>query len=142
MRPLILLLLSLSLFAEVQLDDIKTKPSSLAKNFMIWRFLHQDITPAQADEAFYQYRDVNTRLFKAYAKKSDHEEIIYTAECLSLPTKELIKSNDISCVKMGFSAYKASVMNENDRNRLGRLLDKETTYTWIEMMDDLLRRNV
>ena len=103
MRPFLLLLLSLSLFAEVALEDINTKPSSLAKNFMIWRFLHQDITPVQADEAFYQYRGVNNRLFKAYAKKSDREEVIYTAECLSLPTKELVKSNDLSCVKMAFS---------------------------------------
>ncbi len=139
MRPLLLLLLSLSLFAEVALEDINTKPSSLAKNFMIWRFLHQDITPAQADEAFYQYRDVNNRLFKAYAKKSDREEVQYTAECLSLPTKQLVKSNDLSCVKMAFSPYKASVMGEDDRNRLARLLDKEKTYTWIEMMDDLLQ---
>ena len=106
---------------------------------MIWQFLHQDITPLQADEAFYQYKHVNTRLFKAYAKKSDREEVIYTAECLALPTKELVKSNDISCVKMAFSASKASVIDESDRNRLARLLDKETTYTWIEMMNDLLQ---
>jgi len=82
---------------------------------MIWRFLHQDITPAQADEAFYQYRNVNNRLFKAYAKKSDREEVHYTAECLSLPTKQLVKSNDLSCVKMAFSPYKASIMGERKR---------------------------
>ncbi len=139
MRPFLLLLLSLSLFAEVTLEDINTKPRSLAKNFMIWQFLHQDITPAQADEAFYQYRDVNTRLFKAYAKKSDREEVVYTAECLALPTKELIKSNDISCIKMGLSPYKASVIDARDRNRLARLLESEKTSTWIEMMNDLLQ---
>jgi len=139
MKPLLLLLVSLMLTADVLLEEINTKPPSLAKNFMIWRFLHQDITPTQADDAFYQYRNVNTRLFKAYAKKSDREEVKYTAECLSLPTKELVKSNDLSCVKMAFSPYKASVMSEKERNRLARLLDKKQTYTWIEMMDDLLQ---
>ncbi len=139
MRPLLPLLLSTLLYAEVSLDEINTKPSSLAKNFMIWRFLHQDITPSQADEAFYQYRNVDTRLFKAYAKKSDREEVIYTAECLSMPAKELVRSNDISCVKMAFSPSKAATINEEDRNRLARLLDSEKTYTWVEMMDDLLQ---
>ena len=139
MRALLLLLVTLSLSAEVSLEEINTKPPSLAKNFMIWQFLHQDITPAQADDAFYQYRNVSTRLFKAYAKKSDREEVQYTAECLSLPAKELVKSNDLSCVKMAFSPYKASVMSESERNRLARLLDKKQTYTWIEMMDDLLQ---
>lgn len=139
MRPLLLLLLSISLYAEVSLEEINTKPSSLAKNFMIWRFLHQDISPAQADEAFYQYRDVDKRLFKAYAKKSDREEVIYTAECLALPTKELVKSNDISCIKMGFSPSKAAQIDESDRNRLVRLLDSNKTYTWVEMMNDLLQ---
>ena len=139
MKPLLLLLVSLMLTADVLLEDINTKPPSLAKNFMIWRFLHQDITPAQADDAFYQYRNVNTRLFKAYAKKTDREEVKYTASCLSLSTKQLVKSNDLSCVKMAFSPYKASVMSEASRKRLGRLLDKKKTYTWIEMMDDLLQ---
>jgi len=139
MKPLLLLLVSLVLSAEVLLEDINTKPPSLAKNFMIWRFLHQDITPTQADDAFYQYRNVNTRLFKAYAEKSDREEVKYTAECLSLSTNELVKSNDLSCVKMAFSPYKASVMSEKERNRLARLLDKKQTYAWIKMMDDLLQ---
>ncbi len=139
MRPLLLLLLSVSLFAEVTLEQINTKPPSRAKNFMIWQFLHQDITPSQADEAFYQYHDVTTTLFKAYAKKSDREEVIYTADCLSLPTAELIKSNDVSCVKLGFSPYKASKIDESDRNRLARLLDSNRTTTWVEMMNDLLQ---
>ena len=139
MRPLLLLLLSLSLYAEVTLEEIDSKPRSLAKNFMIWNYLHQDITPAQADAAFYQYRDVNTRLLKAYAKKTDREEVKYTAECLSLSTKELVKSNDVSCVKMAFSPYKASKMKESERNRLARLLDDNRTATWVEMMDDLLQ---
>ncbi len=139
MKQFLALLISLNVWANITLDEINTKPPSLAKNFMIWRFLHQDITPAQADDAFYQYRNVNTRLFKAYAKKSDREEVKYTAECLSLPTKELVKSNDLSCVKMAFSPYKASVMSAAERDRLARLLDKKSTYTWIKMMDDLLQ---
>jgi soluble lytic murein transglycosylase len=139
MRPILLLLFSLSLFAEVTLDAISDKPPSLAKNFMIWQFLHQDITPAQADEAFYQFRDVDTRLFKAYAEKSDREEVVYTAECLFISAEELAKSNDLSCVKIAFSPDKASAMKEQERNRLARLLNDEKTYTWIQMMDDLLQ---
>jgi soluble lytic murein transglycosylase len=138
MRLLLLLLLSISLYAEVTLDEINGKPSSRAKNFMIWRFLHQDITPAQADAAFYQFQDVDTRLFMAYAEKSDREEVAYTADCLSISADELAKSNDLSCVKIAFSPDKAAVMREEDRDRLARLLDDKQTDTWIAMMDDLL----
>ena len=140
MKTFLLLFLSLSLFAEVTLEEINTKPPSLAKNFLIWQFLHQDITSEDADVAFYQFRHVNRRLFKAYAKKSDREEVIYTAECLSLPVRSLIKSNDHSCVKIAFSPYNASIMKEKDRNRLARLLDEKRIYTWMEMMDDLLQQ--
>ncbi len=140
MKTFLLLLVGFSLYAEVTLEEINTKPPSLAKNFMIWNFMHQEITPAQADEAFYQYRDVSTRLFKAYAKKSDHEEVQYTAECLSLSTKELIKSNDVSCIKMAFSPYKASNMSEAQRNRLARLLDNPSTNRWVALMNDLLQQ--
>ncbi|MCJ7765275.1 MAG: lytic transglycosylase domain-containing protein [Thiovulaceae bacterium] len=139
MRSLLLLLLTLSLFADVTLDAINAKPASLAKNFMIWRFLHQEITSQEADEAFYQFRDVDSRLFKAYAKKSDREEVTYTAECLSQSAEELAKSNDISCVKIAFSPGKASVMKEEERNRLARLLNDGEIYTWMKMMDDLLQ---
>jgi len=139
MRPLLLLLIALSLYAEVTLEEINASPRSLAKNFMIWQFLHQEITPSEADEAFYQFRDVDIRLFNAYAKKSDREEVIYTAECLSLPVKELTASNDISCVKIAFSPYKASLMGKEDRNRLARLLDDAHVTTWVAMMDDLLQ---
>lgn len=139
MRPFLLLLIALSLYAEVTLEEINASPRSLAKNFMIWQFLHQEITPEEADAAFYQFRDVDTRLFKAYAKKSDREEVIYTAECLSMSAKELAKSNDISCVKMALSPYKASLMRQEERNRLARLLESEWVYTWMAFMDDLLQ---
>jgi len=139
MRVLLFLLITLSLSAEVTLEEINASPRSLAKNFLIWQFLHQDITPEEADAAFYQFRDVDIRLFNAYAKKSDREEVIYTAECLSMSAKELSKSNDPSCVKMALSPYKASLMSKEDRNRLARLLESESVFTWMEMMDDLLQ---
>jgi len=139
MRTLLLLLITLSLSAEVTLEEINASPRSLAKNFLIWQFLHQDITPEEADAAFYQFRDVDTRLFKAYAKKSDREEVVYTAECLSMSANALSKSNDLSCVKMAFNPYKASLMSQKDRNRLARLLDSKWVFTWMEMMDELLQ---
>jgi len=139
MRYLLLLLFTLSLYAEVTLEEINESPRSLAKNFLIWQFLHQDITPEEADAAFYQFRDVDIRLFKAYAKKSDREEVVYTAECLSMSANDLSKSNDLSCVKMALTPYKASLMSTKDRNRLARMLDSKWVFTWMAMMDDLLQ---
>ncbi|MCD6172559.1 MAG: lytic transglycosylase domain-containing protein, partial [Sulfurimonas sp.] len=40
--------------AEITLQDIDSKPSSRAKNFMIWQYLKQNITAKQADAAYTQ----------------------------------------------------------------------------------------
>ena len=40
---------------------LNTKPRSIAKDFYIWRYLGQDITPAQAILALGQGRNINNK---------------------------------------------------------------------------------
>ena len=68
-KLLILSIISAFANAEITLQDISSKPSSRAKNFMIWQYLKQDISSAQAEKAFLQLDGVSNKLFFAYAKK-------------------------------------------------------------------------
>ena len=140
MRLFAFMLLSFSLFANnISLEEIDSKPPSLAKNFMIWQYLHQDISSEEADEAFYQFRDVNVRTFNAYAKKSDREEVVYTSECLTMKLSDLKSSNDVSCIKIRFSPYRATLMSQKERHRMATLLKNKTIDSWMPLMDDLLQ---
>jgi len=44
-----LLLLPSLLFAEIRLKDLEAMPKSYEKDFYIWRFFDQNITPNEAD---------------------------------------------------------------------------------------------
>ena len=49
---LLISLISVSLSAEIKFEDILSKPSGRAKNFMIWQYLRQDISSKEADKAY------------------------------------------------------------------------------------------
>ena len=67
---LVLLLLSTCSYANITLKDLKSKPTSHAKDFMIWQYLKQNITAKQADLAYKQVKDSkNSKLIYAYSKK-------------------------------------------------------------------------
>ncbi len=134
-RLLALMLIAFQLGA-VTLDEIRTKPASLAKNFLIWQYFQQNISSEEADSAFYQIRDVNRKLFLAYAKKSRRPEVIYTAHCMKLPKKELLYAHDRHCAMIAFSTSKAAKMTLKQRTRLARLIDDNATRQWVEMMND------
>jgi len=115
-----LLLSALFVFsqAEITLEEINSKPPSHAKNFMIWQYLKQDITPEQADEAFYQLDGVSNKLLKAYAKKSDRKEIKYTLECKK--RKDLLSIKQDDCLDLAISPYKTLHMSQKDREKLSK----------------------
>ena len=74
---------------EVTLEWLKDKPRTYAKDFYIWQFLKQDITPSEAIEALGQANYVNNRLFYAYAKKLKHDETTAVVQCLRAKNSSL-----------------------------------------------------
>lgn len=87
-----LLLAVLPLSAHITLEQIGSKPPSNARNFLIWQYFDQNITSEQADEAFYLIRDVNMKMFYAFAKKSERPEVAYTIACMQMDIGELKKT--------------------------------------------------
>lgn len=139
---LILLFSSIGLSADITIDEIRSKPLSLARNFMIWQYFDQNITSQQADEAFYLIRNVNRKLFFAYAKKSKRPEVAYTVKCMKMGTRTLMKSMDASCVKIALSTGRLSNMQDTERIRIARLVnDKEIDKTVSMLNENNLTKN-
>ncbi len=100
--PLFLILTSLD--ASIILRDIDSKPPSRAKNFMIWQYLKQNISPEQADKAYSQISGKSNKLFRLYAKKTNNPEIKRKISCMK--EKNLLSIKDDTCLELAFSPYK------------------------------------
>lgn len=130
----LLLFISTLLSAQITLEQISSKPPSRAKNFLIWQYLRQDITPQQATEAFSQIRDVDTRLFFAYAKKSGSKEIQYAADCMRAKTNELLNLN-ADCLQMAISPVKAAQFSKEQREVFLKKISLKQTQAYLEIMN-------
>ncbi len=122
--------------AEITLEQIRAKPPSLARNFMIWQYFDQNITSEQADEAFYLIRNVNRKMFYAYAKKSARPEVAYTVGCMKMGIADLRKSTDPDCIRLGVSVGKLSAMTPKERARIVGLLRDPDLAAAAEMLDE------
>ena len=129
-----ILLFSTLLSAQITLEEINPKPASRAKNFLIWQFLQQDITPVQADEAFNQMENVNTKLFFMYAKKTERPEIKYIAKCMSLPASELLKLDDNSCLQIAITPWGAALYTKPEIKELEKRVFVKKTKAYLDIM--------
>ncbi len=129
-----LLLLSTLLSAQITLDEINSKPASRAKNFLIWQFLKQDITPDQADKAFDQMENVNTKLFFMYAKKTSRPEIQYIAKCMTISANELLKLDDNSCLQIAMTPWAAAIYTKPQIKQLQQRVFVQKTKNYLDIM--------
>lgn len=133
--PLITLLLSSSLMG-LTLSEIKDKPASRQKNFLIWQFLHQDINASQAAEAFYQIEQVNERFLFDYAAKTDEVEIKYTVGCLQMKASELTSIINDDCLMLALTPAKATALTKETRENIAkRLNSKFGNVEWLRTMN-------
>lgn len=132
-------LLSLLLFSSswgITLSEINDKPSSHSKNFLIWEFLHQDITPAEASAAFYQVEGVNERFLFDYSVKTDETEIKYTTQCLQKQACDLPFIEQDDCLMLALSPAKAAALKYDEREMIAkRLDDRFGNIQWLRSMN-------
>jgi len=101
--------------SDITLDWLKDKPRTYAKDFYIWQFLKQDITPEDAISALGQARYVNNRLLFSYAKKLQHDETTAVIQCMRAKANTLVNSN-ADCIEVGLSVYKMTKLNSTQLN--------------------------
>lgn len=133
----------------VTLDEINDKPASRQKNFLIWQFLHQDISPSQASEAFYQVETVNERFLFDYSAKTDEAEVKYTTNCLQKKACDLPFIEQDDCLMLALTPAKATALKSEEReaisarlnNRFGntqwlRTMNQESFYTSVDTLSN------
>ncbi len=111
------LLFALSVEAAVTLEYISSKPSSRARDFMIWQFLQQEGTsPADAIKAFGLVDDKNNpKIKKLYAKLVDDG---IRRELACKERDDLLDIENDICLDLAFSPYKTIKMSRFERDKL------------------------
>ena len=118
---LLTLFISVYAFAEITLDQLSQKPTCRAKDFLIWQFLRQDITPAQAKEAYSQATGKNYKLKREYLKRQPKTELTYKQLCKK--KKNLFSIEDKECFNFALSSYKTLKMSNEERIKLAKRVD-------------------
>ncbi len=135
-RSFLLAALITSALSAVTIDEIREKPSSREKNFLIWQYLKQDINASQASEAFYQIDAVNERFLFDYAAKTDESEIRYTAECMQKVSTELMGIAEDDCLYLALTPTKALSLESYQRELIAtRLGDRFGDVQWLRTMN-------
>lgn len=120
--------------AEIALQDINSKPASRMKNFMIWQFLKQDITPHEADKAYAQVFGKNNLLLDLYLKKSITPEVQRTIDCQN--RKDLLAIEEKDCLDLAIDPYKTLALSKAQRLELARRLDSQPMLNLLKIQSE------
>ena len=126
MKKLLFLLLTINIFASdtITLQWLKQQPKSIAKDFYIWRYLDQNITPNQALEACKQINILNNKLFFRYISKSNDQTLKEYKSCMQSKTKDLIDKKAY-CIEAGLSVYDATKLSKTNLEKIIKKVDIE-----------------
>lgn len=130
----LLLFISATLSAGITLKDIESKPACRMKNFMIWQFLKQDITPKEADKAYSLVEGNSYKIYKEYVKKTDNQEIKRKISCQE--EKNLLSIKDEECLKLAFSLYKTLPMTKKQRELLALKVNDKSKKELLKMQSE------
>ncbi len=135
----LLLFVSASLAADITLQDIESKPTSRMKNFMIWQFLKQDITPKEADKAYSLVEGNSYKIYAEYIKKTDNKDIKKKISCQN--EKNLLSIKDEECLKLAFSLYKTLAMTKKQRELLALKVNDESKKELLKIQSEPYTQN-
>ena len=124
---LFFLLIGSSLYSQepLTLQWLEDKPRSITKDFYIWQFLQQDITPEEVALALGEANNVNSTLFSLYAKKINHDETNAVFLCMNASAVELLNTSS-DCLSLGLTPSKALELSYQEKKVAMNIL--ETKY--------------
>jgi soluble lytic murein transglycosylase len=121
MKLLLLFIFTTSLFSftneNITLKWLENQPRSFAKDFYIWRYLKQNITPKESNKALSQVRYLNNKILYRYITKSDDINLQDYKKCMRSKTKDLL-NKEAYCIEAGLSVYDATKLSENNLDKI------------------------
>ena len=119
MKKIFFLLIAITLFSKnITKEFLQDKPRSTAKDFYLWRYLKQNITPQDALWALSQAKNPNYRLFYLFAQKYNHKPTKYIAKCIKIKNAKYFINQTPECIAVGLSTYKATKLTKNQLNKI------------------------
>ena len=117
-------LFSATLLAQITLREINSKPSSIAKDFLIWQYLQQkNISKNSAIAAYRQVKRHTKKLQKLYLKKNPNDaKLLYKIKCQK--REDLYNIKDKRCLEYAFMSYKTLYMNNTQREKVKKRVKK------------------
>ncbi|MCI5968517.1 lytic transglycosylase domain-containing protein [Helicobacter sp.] len=107
----------ITLNQNITLDYLKKQPAGISRDFYIWLFLQQDITPKEAKEAYDLAMRKNPKLFGLYFKKGDNKTLSRKTICEQMPLNNLLKE-DAQCIALGLTTKKAESLDKKTLKKL------------------------
>lgn len=95
----------------ITLDYLKKQPAGISRDFYIWLFLQQDISPKEAKEAYNLAMRKNAKLFGLYFKKGDNKTLSRQTICQRMPLDKLLKE-DAKCVALALTTKNAESLDK------------------------------
>ncbi len=114
----------LSSSEDISLSWLEDKPRSITKDFYIWQFLQQEITPEEAALALGEAKNVNQTLFTLYAKKFNHDETYAVVECMNATAVKLLQTSS-DCLTLGLSPNKIITLNYQEKKQANETLKEK-----------------
>lgn len=120
--------------ARITLHQINDKPKSIAKDFMIWQYLQQKITPRNAQLAFDQSDFFNRKLLLAYSKRSGSKKLQFITDCMTLSKTKLLQTSNMQCLDIALSPYKATFFKKSRLLFFAKNIDDNDTANYLSFM--------
>jgi soluble lytic murein transglycosylase len=128
MKLLLLFIFTTFVFAstndKITLEWLKKQPTSFAKDFYIWRYLDENITSEESNQALSQVRYLNNKILYRYINKSDDINLQEYKKCMRSQTKDLLNKEDY-CIEAGLSIYDATKLSSENLNNIIKKAKKE-----------------
>ncbi|MBX7490576.1 lytic transglycosylase domain-containing protein [Helicobacter turcicus] len=101
----------------ITLDYLKKQPAGISRDFYIWLFLQQDISPKEAKEAYNLATRKNTKLFGLYFKKGDNKTLSRKTICQRMSLDKLLKE-DAKCIALALTTKKAESLDKTTLKKI------------------------
>jgi len=125
MRKFLLFLAPLFLFADISLKELQDAPEGHVRNFNIWQYMQQDISPEDAQRAYELTKGYNHKIFIKYAKKTDDKKVLEQSRCSNLKTASLLNESNASCISQALNLSRAMNLSFRQRDALSQSLNEK-----------------
>ncbi len=117
------------------LDYLKKQPSGISRDFYIWLFLQQDISPKEATQAYNLASRKNAKIFSLYYKKGDNKTLSKKTLCQQMKLQKLLKQ-DSQCIAYGLTLKNAESLDKKTLLDLAKKIQNtnQTLATQIKIL--------